>query len=76
MDEQSCLRRKKMVLNFTQPRTMFFAEFMLFSSINSRFNSIFFIEVGLSTAEIGVILAIYSIFAIFAGPFGRSWQTK
>ena len=48
---------------------MFFAEFMLFSSINSRFNSIFFIEVGLSTAEIGIILAIYSIFAIFAGPF-------
>ena len=54
---------------FLKPRTLFFAEFMLFSSINSRFNSIFFIEVGLSTTEIGVVLAIYSIFAIFAGPF-------
>jgi MFS family permease len=60
---------KKLYTNvLLKPRTLFFIEFMLFSSINSRFNSLLFLELGLNTSEIGIILAIYSIFAILAGP--------
>ena len=59
-----------------KPRALFWFEFMLFSSINSRFNSLLFLELGLKTSEIGIVLAIYSIFAMFTGPMWTLFADK
>ena len=59
-----------------KPRALFWFEFMLFSSINSRFNSLLFLELGLKTSEIGIVLAIYSIFAMVTGPMWTLFADK
>ena len=54
------------------PRTNFFFFFVMLSSQNSRFLSIFFLDRDLTNAECGIVLAAFPLLACFTGPIAAA----
>ena len=63
-------RGKKLVPTwYEKPRVLYFFLFFLCAAINSRFNSIFFMHgEHLTESQVGMILGLYQVVAMFVGP--------
>jgi len=50
------------------PRVLFFFQFAMYSTLNSRFSGLFFFELGFSDAEVGTILGVSSVLSLCVAP--------